>query len=532
MSNYYLSRKFKTSTTKKFRDAFKSNVERLVGYIFIGKSTPWVDEENTDVIFDTVSSEKTTWDNMIAAKKVNPGDVEFIIPKIEWEANTRYKQYDDKANIDFLLSETVNGANTIKPMYVVHENRVYKCICNNVSTLSTVPPTGNYSQNQGFIPTQDVQVGEIGYLWKYMYTIRPSNKFLSDDWIPVPYGIEGTNQVDYDLDPSNFVDGSLNKIVVVNRGNGYYNTSLNVFPFGSSSSNVKVSDNIFFPDSNVKVNMFISGIGILAGTYITSLDNTTNQIVLSQPTISAGGGETQNNIITISTRVVIEGDGTETITTPRLVNGQIEKIDVVNAGVNYTKANVVIYGSGNNAVARAVLPPKFGHGFNPAIELGAKDLMITKRIGEIDTTESGKVPNDTEIRQYGLLVNPHKYGSNTRILDANANSVVSLTTDITLLGGASYDLGEMVYQGSLDKPSFKGYVVSQDSFVIKLTDITGSPITGTSLFGSISEVSRPVVSIKYPDLQPYAGSILYTKNIQSIERSDGQAEEFNLIFKF
>jgi hypothetical protein len=534
MPNYYTSRKFKLITAKKFRDAFKNEAERKVGYVFIGKSTPWLNEPEPEDVYDTLKTEKQSWDSMIAAKKIIPGDVEFVLPRLDWEANSRYKQFDDAANIDFLLSETVDGANNvIKPMYVVHEDRVYKCICNNVSTLSTVPPTGTYIQNNGFISTEDNPSQQIGYLWKYMYTIRPSNPFYTSEWIPVPYGIEGINEIDYDMDESNFLDGSLNKIVVTNKGNGYYNTTVNVDSFVSGTNIIRVSDpDIFFPNSNIKIDMSISGIGILQGTHITALNNTTNQIVLSQPTISSGGGGTSNNIISINTRIVIDGDGTETITTPRLVDGQIEKIDVINAGINFTRANVIIYGSGSGAAARVVLPPKFGHGFNPANELGAKDVMINKRIGEVDSTENNKIPNETKFREYGLLISPYKYGSNVRVSDANANTVVSLTTDVTVLAGTEYEVGELVYQGLPSNPSFKGSVVSQDSFVIRLTQVEGTIALGTRLIGANSDISRPTVSIKYPDLEPYTGDILYTKNISAIQRSDGQAEEFKLIFQF
>ena len=214
------------------------------------------------------------------------------------------------------------------------------------------------------------------------------------------------------------------------------------------------------------------------------------------------------------------------------MNGEIQKIDVINAGFGYTKANITIYGSGTGATARAVLPPKYGHGYNPAIELGAKDIMINKRIGEVDSGENGTTPTDCSFRQYGLLTNAHKYGSNVNVSDANANSAVSLTTDVTVLAGLAYTQGELVYQGLASNPTFRGYVVSQDSFVIKLSNVFGSIALGTRLIGATSGIARPTVSIKYPDLQPYTGDILYTKNIPSIERSDGQAEEFKLIFQF
>lgn len=530
MPTNYISRKLKTIITKRFRDAFSYDVPKKVGYVFIGKSTEYPDENVVSQIVDSVQDEKTAWDTMIAGKKVVPGDVEFVIPVIRWTANTRYKQYDDTLDLDFLLSETQDGDDTVYPMYVLNsENNVYKCLCNNVNQFSMVEPTGNYTESEGFIQTEFG--AESCYLWKYMFNIRESNKFFTEDWMPVPFVGNGVQSSDYDLNDENIVDGSLNKILVLNQGTGYYHSSVNVSSFTSNTSILQISDNINLETSNIKVNMEVSGNGVLQGTYITNIFTSNNRIVLSSPTFATGGGA--NNTLNVTTRIAVTGDGSELIAQARLSgNGNIEKIDVISYGINYSTANVVIYGSGNGATARAILPPKFGHGYNPAMELGASNVMIIQRIGEVDASENSLIPTDTSFRQYGLVVNPYKYDGNVQLQEANANSVISQTTDISLIAGDDFTQGEYVYQGPESNPNFSGYVVSSSSNTVRLTQVYGTIIVGNILVGQTSGRVRNTLGIKYPDLKPYAGDILYAQNILKVERSPGQAEEIKLVFKF
>jgi hypothetical protein len=529
MSTRYVSRKSKVISAKRFRDAFAAESNRKVGYIFLGKSTEQPDENIVSEISDTVINEKNVWDTMLAAKKVVPGDVEFVLPIYRWQFNTRYKQYDDTQTLDFLLSETVHGDDVVYPMYVMNsEGNVYKCLCNNVSSYTQVEPTGDYNQNQGFVQTESGQ--NSCYLWKYMFSVRPSNKFLTDDWMPVPFGID-YNQTVYNLSTDNLVDGGLNKIITVNRGSGYVHSTINVQSFSQNSNQIIVADDINLSTSNIKVNMSVVGDGILSGTYITELDSTTKTITLSSSTISSGGGE--GNTVQILTRAAVEGDGIGVTTSVRLrSNTEVDKIDILTGGIGYTRANVTIYGSGTGATARAVLPPKFGHGYNPAMELGATNIMIVQRIGEVESSENNIIPSDTSFRQYGLLVNPYKYDATEELLETEANTVISQTTDLTVLSGLPYTQNEKVYQGSQQNPSFYGYVVSQDLTTVRLVETEGQFLAGTILNGETSGVSRPAVSIKFPDLKPYAGDVLFAENIQKVERSDGQSEEIKLVFKF
>lgn len=535
MTTSYTSRKIKTVTAKTFRDSFKETTPKKIGYIFLSKSLEYPDENVASDLVDTVAQEKELWDNMLIGKRVVPKDIELVLPVYTWVAGNKYKHYDDAIELDTLLTPSVENDETIWPMFVVNsEGNVYKCLSNNSLFGSQVEPTGNYTQNEGFIQTE--LTADTNWLWKYMFNVRNSNKFFSEAWIPVPYIQANTNFDDYNYSSTNAIEGSLNKIIVTNNGSDYYHTDINVAPFSAGSNTLTILDNIDLTTSNtVKINMSVAGTGIYENeTYITTVNPSyPKTLYLSQPTLGSGGGTSSANTIQIKTRVVIDGDGSETISNAVLdANNKIKRIDVINSGFGYTKANVTVYGSGTGATARAILPPKFGHGYNPAVELGASNVIILSRIGEIDASENNTIPTDIYFREYGLLVNPYKYDSTETMVESNALEVISQTVDLELISTSNYTINEMVYQGSVSNPTFVGYVVSQTGNTVRLSNTYKQPSIGGLLIGSSSGSQSVVVTVKNPDLKPYAGDILYGKNILKVQRSIAQAEEVKFVFNF
>jgi hypothetical protein len=237
--------------------------------------------------------------------------------------------------------------------------------------------------------------------------------------------------------------------------------------------------------------------------------------------------------LTVITRAIVEGDGNnDYLTQVRLSNNQIDKITVTSIGTGYSRGNVLIYGTGTGAAARIVLPPKYGHGFNSAKELGSKDVMVSSKIGDVDSTEGGIISTDTSFRQYGLLSAPHKYGEEDKITLADANNIISQTYDMTVVAGLPYTLGEFVFQGSNTQPSFSGFVHAQDVNVIRLSNTIGEPLIGGLLKGDSSGTARAIVSETFPKFQPYTGDILFVQNAVKTERSDGQAENIKFVIKF
>ena len=513
----YTSKKLAFNNAEQFKESFFEPEPSTVGYVFLSKHTPWPNEDVPSTVIDSVADEKSIWNEMYAAKKIIGNDLEIVLPKIQWTANKKYIQYDDAVDIATLT--TANTSTNTEPCYAMNSERnVYLCLCNNVSANSTIEPTGKNLSANGNIQTGD------GYLWKYLYNVRLSNKFLTDDWIPIP---TSTNKLDYDTSSTISVDGELAKIITTNGGSGYIHSTIAVSSFAIGCTVLTIANT-----NNLSANMSLSGLGIAGGTYITSIDPINLTITLSTATSSNGGGS--SNTLSVTTRIYIDGDGSGAIATADLQNTSIRKITVSSYGSNFTRANVLVFGTGTGATARAVLPPKFGHGYNPAKQLNASNVMVSMRIGEIDSSENGIISTDTTFRQYGLLKDPHKYGQSASVTGPLANSVISQTTNLTLVAGSDYNLEEFVYQGvSANSSFFSGTIHAYTTNEVRLTNVKGSLQIGSPLKGTQTNLTgRTVVIRENPELEPYTGDILFVDNITKTERTDGQAENLKFVVLF
>lgn len=515
MANNYTSLKLSFDNASRFIKNFSAN-NQLPKYLFIGNSNSYAnsDTEIPDV-YDTLSGEKEIWNTMFAAKRITLNDLSLIVPRKNWSSGTKYKEYDDRNELSVLLSDSGNS----QPMYVVSSNLgVYICLSNNISANSTVEPSGDYTTANGFIHNSS-----DGYTWKYLYSLYETNKYLTNEWLPVPTSVD---ELQYKTSQQNLIEGSLSKIVVTNSGTGYYNRNLSSLSYSSGTTSITLFDD---PVGNIVTNMTVTGNGIPAGTYITNINYLTKVITLSLPTSNSGVG-----LLSFKTRVYIDGDGNQDyIVDADLVNTNVYSITVSTIGTGYSWANVLIYGTGTNAAARAVIAPKYGFGFNPARDLVARNVMITQKIGQIDSTEKGTISTDTSFRQYGILSTPHKYGENQSVEANSTNTVISQTTDLTLETGSNYILNEKVYQGTSNTDFFfTGIVHAQTEYITKLINVRGTPSVGSLLKGVSSGTSRAVSSYKNPTFQPYSGDILYAQNITKVQRSDGQAEDITIVVKF
>lgn len=516
MSNNYTSKKLAFNNAEQFKESFYEPEPTTIGYVFLGNSIGYTNEDTPDTITDTVYNEKDVWQNMFAAKKVTGNDVELVLPKVEWTGDTKYREFDDTIQLSDLISS--NTTQNLKPMYVMTTNRnVYICLSNNSSANSTVEPSGKNLSANGNIQTAD------GYLWKYLYNIKPTNKFLSNTWIPVP---TSTAKLDYDTTPIIAVDGELNHLILTSGGNGYVHSNIFVTPFTTGCTILSVANT-----TNLAANMSVTGTGIGGGAHIATVDTINSLITLSTPTTTTGGGA--NNLLSISTRIYIEGDGTSAIAIPTLTGNQISEIVLTTYGKGYTRANISFYGTGTGAAARAVLPPKWGHGFNSAKELDATNVMISMKIGEVDATEGGVISTDTSFRQYGLLRDPYKYGETSQANNSTSNTVISQTTDVSLIAGSLYNLDEFVYQGTSTSPTFSGYVHAETSNEVRLIKVKGTIAIGSPLKGTATNpTGRTVVAATSPEFEPFTGDVLYVENITKTQRTEGQAESLKFVIRF
>lgn len=508
MATNYTAEKLSLFVAEQFNESFYEPEPTSIGYVFIGNHIPYADENVTPEINESEQTEKSVWDSMFAAKRITGTDINLVLPLNEWASGV-YNQYDDRN------PSTQN-------IYIVDSSsrRVYKCLSNNNGTVSTVLPSSDYTVNNGLISTSD------GYIWKYMFQYPESSKFITTNYIPVP---TSSNTSGYNTSYSSLVEGGIHRIMVTNVGSNYNHPVIRSVNFGPNKNTITMSS-----VSGIANNMIVTGTGVLSNTLVSDINVGTSTIKLSRNT-STTTTATATNSLTFSTRVVITGDGTGAVATAirTAASNTITGVRVTNTGTNYTRGNVVFQGSGTGANARIIFTPKYGHGYNPAKELGAKSVMIAIQMGGSDTTEGGLISPDTTFRQYGFLKDPHKYGNTAPLNSLTANSVISQLHEITLTVGSPYTINEFVYQGTdATNSTFSGVVNSQTSSVIKLSRVKGSFTLGETVKGTLSSVSRNAIKIVYPEFEPYTGDILFVKNVAKVQRVYEQAEVLKFVLTF
>ena len=61
-----------------------AEADPTITYLFIGNHLPYPNESVPQETVDSISYEKSIWDNMIGAKQVTGNDIEHIVPRVNW----------------------------------------------------------------------------------------------------------------------------------------------------------------------------------------------------------------------------------------------------------------------------------------------------------------------------------------------------------------------------------------------------------------------------------------------------------------
>tara|TARA_Y100000994_G_scaffold122548_1_gene100623 strand:+ start:510 stop:2060 length:1551 start_codon:yes stop_codon:yes gene_type:complete len=242
-------------------------------YSFVGLPNPldysstW--NQNPPSPKDNFDQENDYWDSMIAMKRINTTDVRQVVPKRVWSSGSSYDMYRH----DYSRSNTapISGSTNLysSTFYVINSDfRVYLCLQNGSNPET---PNGRPSLDEPtFIDLEPRSAGTSGdgYIWKYLYTIKPADiiKFDSTEFMPVPTNWETDNDVSLVRD--NAVDGSIKIITVKNRGVGLgtANVTYSNVPIEGDGSGAECSITIDGDSRVESVAMSSQGSGYTFGT--------------------------------------------------------------------------------------------------------------------------------------------------------------------------------------------------------------------------------------------------------------------------
>jgi len=488
-------------------------------YSFVGLtnasdySSTW--ESNPPAPKDSFDQENDYWDTMIALKKIKASDVNQVVKKITWSSGTTYDMY--RHDISITKTSKPSGATSLysSNYYVVNSDyKVYICLQNGTDPEN---PEGRPSLDEPtFTDLEPKPAGDSGdgYIWKYLYTIKPTDvmKFDAIDFIPVPKN------------------------------------------WTTSAENSEIVSNASLENNQIKI-VTITNRGVGIGT--------ANKIYTNVPIKGDGEGAkvtiVVNNDSEVETVTVSEGGSNYTYGTIDLLSGGVPTGTVI-------------------PTFDVIIPPKGGHGADIYRELGANsvlifsriendienpDFIIGNKIARIGIVENPESYNSTSLLNidkasavYALKLNGTGYETATFV--PNSRFTQTISTGTTAVGRViSYDNNTGVLKYWQDKSlvgfNTNGSQNASPTYGINLNRFTSSVGTGgttfingtnlyidTNFIGISTSINNRtynlgqsfVNGISNPEVKKYSGNIIYVDNRPSITRSKSQKEDIKVILQF
>ena len=491
-------------------------------YAFIGLPNATDYQSNWDTTppspKDNLNESNDYWDTMLAMKKINTSDVSQVVRKNVWSSGVTYDMW--RNDISRSNPSLPSGSFDIYSAnyYVMNSDfRVYICLYNNAT------PENNYQGGPSldeptFTDLEPRAAGSSGdgYIWKYLYTIKPSQaiKFDSTDYIPVPTDWYNVGSVDAAMRQNASTSGQLKVVTVRNRG------------VGLGTANITYT----------RVPIVGDGTGAEATVVIN------NDSKVESVTISAGGSD-----YTFGT-VDLEGGGVPT-------------------GSTKPSFNVII-------------PPNGGHGYDIYRELGAFSVLSYARfendtenpdfITGNQFARVGLVENPTAYNSSSLLsLDKASAVTALRLTGVGYSSAVFTPDDYVTqtVGLGSTAVGRVVAydqttgvlklwqdktnagfnsDGTLNSDPIYGFKAHKFSSTLlaggSFTIVGGSVNLGIdTAFTGVSTVINNrtyylgqsfTSGVAQPEVEKYSGNTIFVDNRPSVTRSSSQKEDVKIILQF
>lgn len=504
---------FRISNAENFVSSFESANNSYYSFVGLTNSTDYDSnwEQTPPSPIDSSDNQNDIWDTIIALKRINSDDVRLVVRKIEWQSGTTYDMYRHDVSRDKISVPSSRTSLYESNFYVMNSDyRVYICLHNGIDPEN---PNGRPSVDEPTftdLEPKNAGVSGDGYIWKYLFTIKPNDiiKFDSINYIPVPKNWStnsDTLAIRDNADP--LISGQLKIATILNRGSG----------LGSP----KVYNNV--P---------IVGDGFDAeATVIVGNDSTVESINIT----NGGYGYTYG---TVDLEYAgITGDVLpifEIIIPPLKGHGYDIYRDL-------GSKNVLIY----SRIENDDLNPDFITG-NKIARIGIIKNPLFPDTDSILTTS--KVSNTYAIKLTGNF--------STASFPANSKITQTVSTGITAVGRVvSYDnrTGVLKYWQDRSNVGFQtgksnSSFVPQYGYDLIRFSSSGGTINGTinnlSVDTAFSGLSTTINSRTYnlgqsfvnglsdPEVEKYSGEMIYIDNRPSITRSTNQKEDIKVILQF
>ena len=489
-------------------------------YSFVGLPNPtdYQSDWDTDppAPKDNFDQENDYWDTMVALKKINTADASQVVPKRTWSSGTTYDMYRH----DYSRTNTakVSGSTSLylANYFVMNSDfRVYICLQNGIDPDN---PTGKASLDEPtFTDLEPRSAGTSGdgYIWKYLYTIKPSEvvKFESTQYMPVPR--DWTTASDNAAVRDNAVDGSIKTVVITNRGVGLgtANATYTGVPIKGDGTGAECTIVI---NGNQQVGQVIvssqgsdytyGSVDLVAGGVPTGTTRPTFDVII--PPQGGHGADIYRELgaynVLLYSRIENDNENPDFIT-----GNQIARIGIVESPQQFGSSTIL---SSDKASAVSALK-LVGTGYSTATFTADSYFTQTVSTG---TTAVGRVVS------YDQTTGVLKFWQDRSL--AGFNTVGTAQTQPTY----GFDLTEFT-----SSPGSGGSLT--------ITPSSGSNLGIDTNFSGISTVINNrtyylgqsfTSGVANPEVKKHSGNIIYVDNRPSITRSSNQKEDIKVILQF
>ena len=165
-------------------------------YVFVGlsnatstgqyKKSNWDDATPNPV--DNFDYHGFISDNMSYGKRITSANVKRLAKRYNWTRGAKYEMYRHDYSVDNKTSSGLNRLYDSKYYVMNSDYKVYICVDNGTTGLSTTPNASLDEPNFTDLEPSKAGSGGDGYVWKYLFTVTPSDiiKFDSTDYISLP----------------------------------------------------------------------------------------------------------------------------------------------------------------------------------------------------------------------------------------------------------------------------------------------------------------------------------------------------------
>ena len=556
-----LSTTFNMDTLRLFYDDIKNNDY----YVFVSSVTTGLTDRFTAV--DSRYHKNIFLENVVFGKKILTSDVHFAIKFYPWQSGQIFDEYRD----DIDLSDKKFFATVTPTSNDTGDYRIYKCLSNNNGSAVANPPPYIANQPSQIYPTSD------GYVWKFMYSLTEAEfeAYNSIGYIP----IRGEFEIDPYEDANNAlaISGSkIDQILVENSESNFGYISVDG-GFTSRPTNQEFTIKPAILGGLEEIANYYAGMSIYvtnglgqSNTYVISSYSydTTNQQgrVTVEGNPASDGFNDNNSSFKIVPTIKIEGDGSGAQAIPKIVDGRITSILVLDPGNGYNVAAATVVDPlydfnpedplsiDVRAQLKPVLSPPGGHGFSLIDEFKCRHVSLYAYITETDNNQIGATGSYSYL---GIVKNPVFDENHPDIIEITQSSNGAITVPtvfdnrIALITDASERVivGDTVTQvNSSNETVFSAVVheVDYDANTVYITDYMGaySNYTNNDISldpdlpfrlssGQILDINTPVANniIESPYVQR-SGKVYFMEDFFAIARTNASREEYKLVLEF